>query len=108
MEEYRIILESQLGPREGILRVEGEKDAVTGTLTLLGYENPVFGQWTGERSLRLSHSLHTSVSSFSCISVFETEKNRIFGTLQNGRNTMEWHGEKISSKEEGSESNGGE
>ena len=41
MEEYEIVLESPMGPRNGSLRFEEKNWEVTGTLILLGYENPV-------------------------------------------------------------------
>ena len=94
MEEYRIVLESQLGPRDGTLRLEGEKaGTVTGSITLLGVENPVLGQWIGKHSLRLSHHLLTQVSDLECVSVFELDGDNISGTLQNDKTTMFWHGE---------------
>lgn len=40
MEEYRLVLKSQLGPREGMLRVDVQQDAVAGSLTLLGLKIP--------------------------------------------------------------------
>lgn len=108
MERYKVILESQLGPREGLLQIEDENGIPKGILTLLGYENPVSGEWTGEHSFRLSHRLHTQVSDLSCVSVFELNGDRISGRLQNGRNVMKWHGEKIISEKGGQIRNGGE
>ena len=88
MEQYKIVLESQLGPREGILRLEDRNELLKGTITLLGYENPVSGEWTGEHSIRLSHHLHTQISDLSCVSRLEIQGDTITGTLQNGRNMM--------------------
>lgn len=93
MKEYRIVLESQLGPRDGLLRLKEEKaGTVTGSITLLGVENAALGQWIGEHSLRLSHHLRTQVSDLECVSVFEMDGDRISGTLQNDKTTMRWHG----------------
>lgn len=108
MEQYKIVLESQLGPREGILRLEDRNELLKGTITLLGYENPVSGEWTGEHSIRLSHHLHTQISDLSCISRLEIQGDTITGTLQNGRNMMKWHGEKEADKKGGNTENGGE
>ena len=94
MEEYRLVLKSQLGPREGLLRVDVQQDAVTGSLTLLGYENPVSGVRIGEHTLRLFHHLRTAVNDLSCVSVFEVQGDRISGTLQIDGNFMQWCGEK--------------
>ena len=109
MKEYRIVLESQLGPREGTLRLEEEKEgAVTGSITLLGVENAALGEWTGEHSLRLLHHLRTGVSDLECISVFDMVGDKISGTLQNDKNTMLWHGEKVTAVKGGNNKNAGE
>lgn len=93
MKEYRIVLESQLGPRDGMLRLKEEKaGTVTGSITLLGVENAASGQWIGEHSLRLWHHLRTHVSDLECVSVFELDGDSISGTLQNDKTTMRWHG----------------
>ena len=103
MEEYRIVLESQLGPRNGTLRLDGKNGAVTGTLTLLGHDNSVSGQWISTHSLHLSHHLHTAVSDLSCVSELELEGEKVFGMLYSNRDRMKLHGEKISKKEDGGE-----
>jgi hypothetical protein len=108
MEQYKIILESQLGPREGTLQLEDRNGRLKGTITLLGYENPVSGKRIGKHLIRLSHHLHTQISDLSCISVFEMEGNTITGTLQNDQNVMKWHGKKENSKKGGNAENGGE
>ena len=108
MEQYKIVLESQLGPREGILRLEDRNELLKGTITLLGYENPVSGEWTGEHSIRLSHYLHTQISDLSCVSRLEIQGDIITGTLQNDRNMMKWHGAKEADKIGGNTENGGE
>ena len=107
MEQYRIVLESQLGPRKGILQLEDQNGILKGTITLLGYENPVSGEWTGEHSIRLSHHLYTQISAFSCVSVFEMDGDTITGTLQNGRNVMKWHGERETGTKGGNTEHGG-
>ena len=107
MEQYKIVLESQLGPREGKLQIENQNGLLKGTITLLGYENPVSGEWTGDHSIRLSHHLHTQISDLSCVSIFKVEGDIITGTLQNDRNVMKWHGEKENSKKGGNAENGG-
>lgn len=106
MEQYKIVLESQLGPREGTLRMEDQNGILRGTITLLGYDNPVSGEWTGEHSFRISHRLRTLVSDLSCISVFEMEGDTITGNLQNDRNVMKWHGDKQTGKKGGNPENG--
>lgn len=109
MEPYRVVLESQVGPREGTLRLEEQNGALTGTITLLGVENPVFGQWTGNRSFQISHHLRTKLSDLTCVSVFELDENGgLTGTLRNGQNVMKWHGEKETGKKGGNGKHGGE
>lgn len=98
MEKYKVILESQLGPREGLLHITDQDGKQTGILTLLGYENPVTGQRTGRDSFRLFHHVCTQVSRLSCTSVFKLEENKINGVLKNDWYVMKWHGEKIMSK----------
>lgn len=108
MEEYRIVLESQLGLREGTLRWNEENQGtVTGTITLLGVENAASGEWIGEHSLRLSHHLRTRVSDLECVSVFDLKDGKLSGTLRNEKNTMFWHGEKLISGKGGEEENAG-
>lgn len=107
MKRYTIVLESQLGPREGTLQLEEQHGVLTGTITLLGYENPVSGQWTGEHSIRLSHHLHTQVSDLSCVSVLELQGDTITGYLQNGRNVMKWHGQQEIAQKGGHSEHGG-
>lgn len=108
MKEYRIVLESQLGPRRGTLRLEGkEEGAVAGSITLLGVENAALGEWIDDHSFRLSHHLRTQVSDLDCVSVFELDGDKISGTLQNDKNIMLWHGEKVTMKKGGNKKNAG-
>lgn len=108
MVQYKVVLESQLGPREGMLRLKEQDGVLTGVIILLGYENPVSGERTGDHSIRLSHHLHTQISDLSCVSVFELDGDTITGTLQNDQNVMKWHGEKETDKKGGNAENGGE
>lgn len=96
MEEYKIVLESQLGPREGHLRFVEQGGRITGTLTLLGFQNPISGERTEMGSLRLFHYLRTAVSELVCDSELELTGEQLTGTLRSGQNIMHWHGEKIS------------
>lgn len=105
MEEYKVVLESQLGPREGSLRFAEQEGKLQGVLTLLGFENPVSGERTGDGSFHLCHHLRTLVSDLVCDSEFELKGNGISGILYNGRNVMQWHGEKISEEKAGDDGN---
>lgn len=101
MDAYRLLLKSQLGPREGTLQLEGDHGAITGTLTLLDHDNPVSGEWTSDHSFRLSHHIQTAVSDLVCISQFEVTEDRLSGTVQTGQTVMRWDGERISEKKDG-------
>ena len=101
MEAYKLLLKSQLGPREGILQLEADHVAITGTLTMLGHENPVSGEWTSTHSFRLSHYLQTAVSNLVCVSEFEVTEGQLSGTMQTGHTIMLWNGEKIPVKKDG-------
>lgn len=104
MDTYKLFLKSQLGPREGTLRLEADHGAITGTLTLLGHENPVAGEWTGKHSFRLSHHLRTAVSDLVCISDFEETGGRLSGTVRIGQDVMLWDGEKLPAEKDGNSS----
>lgn len=106
MEKYKIVLESQLGPREGTLQLEEKGEGtLTGSITLLGVENAVFGERIDNHSFRLSHHLRTQISDLKCISVFHLECGKLSGTLYNDKNTMLWHGERVSTKKGVNEKN---
>lgn len=84
MEKYKIVLESQLGPREGTLQLEEKGGGtLTGSIILLGVENAVFGERIDNHSFRLSHHLRTQISDLKCISVFHLECSKLSGTLYN-------------------------
>ena len=101
MDAYKLLLKSQLGPREGTLRLNQDHGAVTGTLTLLGYENPVCGEWTGSHSFSISHHLRTAVSDLACTSEFEVTEGRLSGTMRTGRTVMAWAGEQLPAEKDG-------
>lgn len=101
MEEYKIVLESQLGPREGRFQFVEQEGRITGTLTLLGFQNPISGERTETGSLRLFHYLRTAVSELVCASELELAGKQLTGTLRSGQNVMRWHGEKISNENAG-------
>lgn len=105
METYTLVLESQLGPRQGCLRMEEQDGAVTGTLTLLGYDNAVQGRRTGCNTVRLWHHLRTLVSDLTCVSDLVMEHGKIIGTLRSGRAAMKLHGEQQTDGKAGKDKN---
>lgn len=94
MEEYTLVLESQLGPRQGCLRFDEQDGSVTGTLTLLGHDNAVQGERTGESTLCLQHHLRTALSDLDCVSDLEFDHGRLQGMLYSGHAAMPWHGQR--------------
>ena len=95
METYEITLESQLGPRKGTLLLNVIGKEVTGTLSLLGFDNPVCGQWISGRHLRLLHHLRTRMSDIPCESTLELIQGNLTGTANTSKGKMPWHGRKL-------------
>lgn len=88
----RIILESPLGARSGQLCLEVQNGRVSGTLSLLGYENPVSGRQREDGRLVLDHDLRTAVSVFPCQSILEWNGSTLTGTTRTQRGTFTWQG----------------
>lgn len=87
MATYQITLESPLGQRSGQLTLRGGNGLVAGTLSLLGFENPVEGTQEGPL-LRLHHPLRTRVSRLDCETVLRTAEGALEGTVQVGPTCM--------------------
>ena len=83
MIRYHVVLESPLGERSGILTLRGSGDAVTGTLSLLGVDNPVTGAWEGA-SLVLRHVLRTGLSALECSTRLDEENGGLRGIVRSG------------------------
>ena len=79
-EQYDILLESPLGERGGTLRWTEQNGTVEGTLTLLGFENPVTGQREGQ-TLTLTHPLRTALSTLRCETRAELLGDALTGTV---------------------------
>lgn len=94
-ESFSIVLDSQLGPRTGILSLEYDQKEVTGSLSILGVENPVTGEWLEGGRLRLSHSIHTRMNAFSCQSLLEFHQDQMTGTIWMDETKMRCYGKKI-------------
>ncbi len=94
-ESFSIVLDSQLGPRTGILSLEYHQQEVTGSLSILGFENPVTGEWLGRDRLRLSHSIRTRMNEFPCQSLLEVHQDRVTGTIWMDETRMRCYGEKL-------------
>lgn len=62
---YDVILYGQLGERFGTLTWTEAGGDVSGSLRLLGFENPIRGKRNGQ-TLELTHRLQTAVSTLLC------------------------------------------
>jgi len=92
-ERYRVVLEGQLGPRTGTLELDEQGGRITGTLSILGFDNPVSGERVGEGRLCLRHDLRTEWTRFPCESLLEVEEGRLSGAASGAGARMLWHGE---------------
>ena len=91
-QEYYITLHSQLGPRDGTLSIAANGSLLSGTLTLLGFENPVTGRMEGDGTVILSHPLQTAIDSYPCRSVFSSWGATLQGIVYLGTCSMRWSG----------------
>ena len=92
-QRYDIILSSQLGERYGSLLLEEDAGRVTGTISLLGFDNPASGKRSGQR-LELVHELRTAVSTLQCRTELALCGGRLHGMVSSGHGVMELRGEK--------------
>lgn len=92
-EHYDILLESPLGERSGTLRFTERNGAVEGTLTLLGFENPVTGRREGQ-TLTLTHPLRTVLSTLRCETRAELRGDSLSGTVSFRRSHFRLRGTK--------------
>ena len=79
--QYQIYIDSQLGVREGRLRLRRKSEAeenVQGVLSLLGFENKVEGRLSGSQ-LILGHKLRTMLGEMYCISELTLEGKKLEG-----------------------------
>ena len=61
-ERYRVTIQSQMGPREGVLALSYQGSYITGSLDLVGYVNTVQGVQAADGTLHLFHPIQTVVS----------------------------------------------
>lgn len=60
--KYRIVMNTELGGREGVLTLERKEDALHGQLSLLGMETAIHGQIDQDGNYQLHGELITPVS----------------------------------------------
>ena len=95
---YDIVVESPLGERRGTLTVEETDSAVSGSLSLLGFENRVAGKREGHM-LYLHHKLRTLFNQLVCLSELKLQGNSLFGTIRSEFGSMKIRGEKAAETE---------
>ena len=94
MQQYEIILESQLGQRYGpLVWQENAAGQITGIFSLMGIDNPISGQKDGQR-LSFSHDLRTAVRVLNCHTVLTLCGDSLYGTVSSERSVMKISGKK--------------
>lgn len=89
--QYKITLESPLGERCGTLSLHEEGSTVSGKLELLGFENSVIGEKSGD-CINLQHTLHTAVSSLKCSTDFCPRDGTLCIAAHLGKMKIKMHG----------------
>ena len=97
---YEVRLHSQLGPRDGILTIEGDGGYMSGSLELLGHRNAVRGVLTGDGSIHIFHAIRTSVGAMPCETVLELSGARLTGATAINNCRIRWEGRRISKESE--------
>lgn len=90
--QYQVRLHSQLGPRDGILTLEGSDGYVSGSLELMGHRNAVQGVLTGDGSVHIFHAIRTSVGTMPCETVLELDGASLTGTTTTNHCRIRWEG----------------
>ena len=65
-EQYQVTIQSQMGPRKGVLTLRYRGDRVTGSLEMVGYVNTVQGVRTEDGTIHLVHPIRTVISTIPC------------------------------------------
>ena len=91
-EQYQITIQSQLGPRNGVLTLQYRESCVTGSLSLVGFVNAVQGSRTEDGVLCLSHLIRTAVSTLECDTRLKLYEGGLYGTTKSEHAGMQWEG----------------
>lgn len=97
-QEYEVVLYSPLGPRKGKLFLSCSGTHVTGTLSLLGHQNPVQGEQSQTGTICLFHNIQTQVSNFSCKTTLILDGDQLSGLTLMDQEPIHWHGTREKSK----------
>lgn len=92
VEQYEVTLQSQMGPREGILTLRYKGSYVAGSLELMGYVNAIQGVESEDGTLHLFHPIKTVISTFPCETVLERHSESLSGTTTAEPCRMHWKG----------------
>ena len=88
---YRITLHSPMGPREELTLTGEVNGAVTGILSVLGFQQPVSGRESSGH-IQLQHRLRTAMQELDCVSLLELTGETITGVTHTGKGSIHWTG----------------
>ena len=91
-ERYQVTIQSQMGPREGVLTLSYQGSYVTGSLDLVGYVNTIQGVQAEDGTLHLFHPIQTIVSTIPCETVLNLQAGNLRGTSTSNSARMRWKG----------------
>ena len=91
-EQYQVTIQSQMGPREGVLTLSYQGSYITGSLNLVGYVNAIQGVQAADGTLHLFHPIQTVVSTIPCETVLYLRAGSLRGTSTLKSAKMQWEG----------------
>ena len=91
-EQYQVTIQSQMGPRKGVLTLRYRGDRVTGSLEMVGYVNTVQGVRTEDGTIHLVHPIRTVISTIPCETVLYLQAGNLRGTSTSKSARMRWKG----------------
>lgn len=97
--KYEILLHTPLGERQGSLLLQEENGHVSGTLSLMGFDNPVSGICR-DGTVTLEHRLHTLVSDLECRTELRPAEGTIRSAVRTGTIRSQFRGSIISQEKE--------
>ena len=91
-EQYQVTIQSQMGPREGVLTLSYQRNYVTGALELVGYVNTIQGVQAADGTLHLFHPIQTVVSTIPCETFLNLQAGILRGISTSRSARMRWKG----------------
>ncbi len=83
---YNVVMQTQLGPKRGTLRLQVEGTAIRGTLDILQKKETVSGELTGEGTCRLNGRIVTRMRTVDFTAEGVLDDSRIDLTIREPRN----------------------